>query len=313
MLFTFESYRRLLDSILECGYDVHGIEKLIISRRDGFVPKGKFVAIRHDVDYFPKRARVLAAIEAERKLATTYYIRRKFFEDDIDTIRKIAEYGHQIGYHYEEADTHQKAPNLQIERDAVGFFVGALLDLDRLGFPIKTVCAHGNPMTDVDNRQVVHLLRSKDGLDRLAFTYDRELIKAKISDQLVGDASIDITGKDFDLYIPDTGRFNPKFNLKDRIDDCPISGLSNLDHLKRILTGGEYRRIYMNMHPDRWSGNWGTWLFDFGFDMAKNLAKKLIGKSSYQGQLVGEKAKKHHRQVMKSLGEKSDETENPRS
>lgn len=313
MLFTFESYRRLLDSILECGYDVHGIEKLIISRRDGFVPKGKFVAIRHDVDYFPKRARVLAAIEAERKLATTYYIRRKFFEDDIDTIRKIAEYGHQIGYHYEEADTHQKAPNLQIERDAVGFFVGALLDLDRLGFPIKTVCAHGNPMTDVDNRQVVHLLRSKDGLDRLAFTYDRELIKAKISDQLVGDASIDITGKDFDLYIPDTGRFNPKFNLKDRIDDCPISGLSNLDHLKRILTGGEYRRIYMNMHPDRWSGNWGTWLFDFGFDTAKNLAKKLIGKSSYQGQLIGEKAKKHHRQVMKSLGEKSDETENPRS
>ncbi|MCP4569433.1 MAG: hypothetical protein GY841_17800 [FCB group bacterium] len=313
MMFTFESYRRLLDSILECGYDVHGIEKIIISRRDGFAPKGKFVAIRHDVDYFPKRAQVLAAIEAERNLATTYYIRRKFFEDDIDTIRKIAEYGHQIGYHYEEADTHQKAPNLQIERDAVGFFVGSLLDLDRLGFPIKTVCAHGNPMTDVDNRQVVHLLRSDDGLDRLAFTYDRDLIKAKISDQLVGDASIDITGKDFDLYIPDTGRFNPKFNLKDRIDDCPLSGLSNLDHLKRILTGGEYRRIYMNMHPDRWSGNWGTWLFDFGFDTAKNLAKKLIGKSSYQGQLVGEKAKKHHRQVMKSLGEKSDETENPRS
>ena len=174
MLFTYRAYRRLLDIIAESGYSVYGVEQILIARRDGTLPEGKYVAIRHDVDYFPGRALNMATIEAERKIATTYYIRRRFFDADPHLARKIAALGHQIGYHYEEVDVHQKAPNLQIARDAVGFFIGSLLDIDKLGFPIKTVCAHGNPLTDVDNRQVVHMLRDETYLERLAFTYDRD-------------------------------------------------------------------------------------------------------------------------------------------
>jgi len=186
------------------------------------------------------------------------------------------------------------------------------LDLDRLGFPIRTICAHGNPLTDVDNRQVVHLVRDKTYLDRLAFTYDREEVRVKVSDRLIGDASIDITGGDFDLYIPDTGRFNPKYNLKDRIDDCSLAGLSSLNEWRRLLAEGRHRRIYMNMHPDRWSGDPATWLFDFGFDTAKNIIKRFMGKTGYKGKLVGEKAKRHHHAVLKSIGEKSDERQDSR-
>jgi len=313
MLFTFSSYRKLLESITDNGFTICGIEQYLADRMNGNDPATKLVAIRHDVDYFPKRAVELAKIEADKGIATTYYVRRRFFENTIDQIRQIAALGHQIGYHYEEVDTHQKAPNMQVGRDAVGFFVGSLLDLDKLGFPIRTVCAHGNPMTDVDNRQVVHLLRDDDYLDKLAFTYDRDMVREKVADRLIGDASIDVTGADFDLYIPDTGRFNPSFNLKDRIDDCPISGLSNLNHLKKILTGGEYDRIYMNMHPDRWSGDIFTWFFDFVFDTIKNILKKILGKSSYQGKLVGGRAHKHHDAVMKSIGEKPDGGARPRS
>ena len=297
----------------ESGFSIHGIEKYLALRQEGFTPEGRFIAIRHDVDYFPGRACDLAAIEAEKGISTTYYIRRRFFDNNLDLIKKIAGFKHQIGYHYEEVDTHQKAPNLQIERDAVGFFIGSLLDLDKLGFPIKTVCAHGNPLTDVDNRQVVHLLRDKDFLDKIAFTYDRDEIREKISERLIGDASIDVTGEDFDLYIPDTGRFNPKFNLKDRIDNCPISGLKNLYAFRQILENGEYSRIYMNMHPDRWSGKTAVWLFDLFFDTAKNLAKKMMGSSTYKGQIVGEKAKKHHKSISKPNGESRDGSQNPRS
>jgi hypothetical protein len=307
MLFTLTSYRQLLETILSHGYAIHGIETVLIARREGRPIDGKYVAIRHDVDYFPGRALTIAAIEAEKKIAVTYYMRRRFFDANLDLVRQIAGLGHQIGYHYEEVDVHQKAPNLQVGRDAVGFFIGALLDIDKLGFPIRTICAHGNPLSDVDNRQVVHLARDETYLDRLAFTYDRAEIKAKIVDRLVGDASIDVTGDDFHLYIPDTGRFNPRYNLKDRIDRCPIAGLSDLDDLNRILSDEHCQRIYMNMHPDRWSGDWITWLFDYAFDTAKNLAKRLIGKSSYAGTLIGEKAKKHHRAVLKSMGEKPDE------
>jgi len=313
MLFTFDSYRRLLDAIRDRGYAVYGIEKILVDRFRGHVPDGKYVAIRHDVDYFPNRALTMAGIEAERKIATTYYIRRRFFDANIDLVRRLAGYGHQIGYHYEEVDTHQKAPNMQVGRDAVGFFVGSLLDIDRLGFRIRTVCAHGNPLTDVDNRQVVHLLRDKDYLDKLAFTYDPEVVKEKVSERLIGDASIDITGDDFDLYIPDTGRFNPRYNLKDRIDDCPIAGLGNLEDFIEILASGKYRRIYMNMHPDRWSGDLLTWLFDFTFDTIKNLVKRFMGKSGYSGKLVGSRAQKHHEAVIKTIEGKKDEGQGPRS
>jgi len=313
MLFTLGSYWRLLDLIDEHGYAVHGIERILTAGKHGELPEGNYVAIRHDVDYFPKRALTMAKIEADRGIAVTYYIRRRFFDDNLDLVRGISALGHQIGYHYEEVDTHQKAPNLQIARDAVGFFIGSLLDIDKLGFPIKSVCAHGNPLTDVDNRQVVHLLRDESYLDRLAFTYDTAEVKEKVSDRLVGDASIDITGNDFDLYIPDTGRFNPRYNLKDRIDDCPIAGLSNLNDMRKLLSGGQYPRIYMNMHPDRWSGDPATWLFDFAFDTAKNFVKRFMGRGSYRGKLVGSRAKKHHNSVLKSLGEKPDEGQDPRS
>ena len=288
MLFTFNSYRRLIAAILEAGYTIHGIEKILAARGEGFSPDGKYAAIRHDVDYYPKRALILAQIEAENKIATTYYIRRRFFESNIEIIREIAKLGHQIGYHYEEVDEHQKAPNNQVARDAVGFFVGALLDLDKLGFPITSVCAHGNPLSNVDNRQVVHLLRDEKFLDQLAFTYDRNIVAEKISNRLVGDASIDITGADFDVYLPDTGRFNPACNLKDHIDDCPTAGISNLQDLEAILNNPANSRIYMNMHPDRWSGDVATWLFDFCLDTAKNTVKRFMGKSGYKGRLTAQ-------------------------
>lgn len=294
MLFTFESYKRLLDTFADAGFAVHGIEKFLQARLEGFVPEGKFTAIRHDVDYYPKRALTLANIEAERKIFTTYYVRRRFFDSDehLRLIRQISDLGHQIGYHYEEVDTHQKAPNNQVARDAVGFFVGSLLDLDKLDFPIKSVCAHGNPISDVDNRQVVHLLRDEHFLDELAFTYDRDMVREKISERLIGDASIDITGKDFDIYIPDTGRFNPRYNLKDHIDNCPTAGLNSLADLRAILDNPANQRIYMNMHPDRWSGDMLTWLFDFGLDTAKNTVKRFMGTSGYKGKLVGNKTGK---------------------
>jgi hypothetical protein len=313
MLFTFDSYRRLLDLIADSGYAIYGIERILIARRDGDLPRGNFVAVRHDVDYFPKRAMTMATIESERKIAVTYYIRRRFFDTDPDLIGKIRGLGHQIGYHYEEIDIHQKAPGRQIAKSAVAYFIGSLLDIDKLGFPIRSVCAHGNPLTDVDNRQVVHLLRDQTYLDQVAAEYDRAEIKEKISDRLIGDASIDVTGDDFDLYIPDTGRFNPKYNLKDRIDGCPIAGLSSLSDLRSILTGGKYPRVYMNMHPDRWSGNVATWLFDFAFDAAKNMLKRFMGKTGYQGKLIGAKAQKHHHSTSQSQGDKPDGGPGPHS
>ncbi|MEE9442301.1 MAG: hypothetical protein V3V99_06495 [candidate division Zixibacteria bacterium] len=283
MLFSFNAYHKLIELILESGRAIVGIEKFLIDRENGKLTENQLVAIRHDVDYSPVRALKMARIETAYQIRTTYYFRRRFFDNNLDVIKQIAELDHEIGYHYEDVDTHKKAPNKQILRDALGFFIGYLLDLDKLGFNIKTICAHGDPRTDFDNRQVVYQMRKEGWLDTLAFTYDRDLVVEKITNRLVGDASIDITGDDVDIYIPDTGRFNPRYNLKDHIDNCPTVGLSNLNSLKELMNNKDYRRIYMNMHPDRWSDNMTIWLYDLVLDTGKNFIKLLIGDKIKEG------------------------------
>jgi hypothetical protein len=69
----------------------------------------------------------------------------------------------------------------------------------------------------------------------------------------------------------------------------------------------------MNMHPDRWSGDMATWLFDFAFDTFKNIVKRFMGKRGYSGKLIGSKAQKHQEAVLKSIGEKPDERPDTRS
>ena len=87
----------------------------------------------------------------------------------------------------------------------------------------------------------------------------------------------------------------------------------NIKSLEKILRDDRYRRIYMSLHPDRWSGNAAVWLFDLAFDTAKNMAKKFMGKTHYRGKIIGDKAGKHHRSMIEPVGEKPDEGPNTRS
>jgi hypothetical protein len=97
--FTHASYRALLRHIQGCGH-------VIGAFRD--VPAGgKYVILRHDVDYSPIKAVELAEIEHELgaratvflMLSSTYY--NLLSPADLRAARHIVQLGHEIGFHYD--------------------------------------------------------------------------------------------------------------------------------------------------------------------------------------------------------------------
>ena len=63
-----------------------------------------FIVLRHDVDREPKNALDFARIEADRGVASTYYVRTVEKTFDRELVREIESLGHEIGYHYEDMD-----------------------------------------------------------------------------------------------------------------------------------------------------------------------------------------------------------------
>jgi len=94
--FTLFIYKRLLKSSLNAGYSFQTVE--------GFVQEpvgGKAAVMRHDVDRLPENAFKTAKIENENNIKASYYFRIVKESYDETIIKKIADMGHEIGYHYE--------------------------------------------------------------------------------------------------------------------------------------------------------------------------------------------------------------------
>ncbi|MHA1396064.1 MAG: hypothetical protein ACTSRZ_21375 [Promethearchaeota archaeon] len=64
-------------------------------------PKDKIAILRHNVDHRPLNALKMEEIEADAEIAATYYFRSipPVFQPDI--IQRISDFGHEIGYYYE--------------------------------------------------------------------------------------------------------------------------------------------------------------------------------------------------------------------
>ena len=94
--FTLTTYKKLLQELLTSGYSFQTLQGFIKQSIDG-----KTVILRHDVDRKPGNALIIATIERDAGIKASYYFRIVKESYDEDIIRKIAEMGHEIGYHYE--------------------------------------------------------------------------------------------------------------------------------------------------------------------------------------------------------------------
>ncbi|HOM41803.1 MAG TPA: hypothetical protein PK064_12920 [Bacteroidales bacterium] len=110
MDFTLRTYNKLMETLLRQGF--------LFQTFSGFIenPGNKVVILRHDIDRKPKNALAVAKIESEYSIRGTYYFRVVPDSWDEEVIRKIAEMGHEVGYHYEDVERAIKKLKVQGSR-----------------------------------------------------------------------------------------------------------------------------------------------------------------------------------------------------
>lgn len=99
--FTYEAYRKFL-KLLKQRYKI--VPFCEVSKKED-----SFLILRHDVDASLDAALKLAKMENSLGVRATYFVlfSHKLYnllqKDDLNVLRKIAEFGHEIGLHYDVA------------------------------------------------------------------------------------------------------------------------------------------------------------------------------------------------------------------
>jgi hypothetical protein len=242
--FTLATYRELISSLV--SQDIYTVKKYILLRPQ------KGVVLRHDVDVSAEKALRMALIDHEMNVQSTYYFRYpKTFNPGILT--KIAEMGHEIGYHYEVLDKTQG--NID---EAMKIFRKEL-DLFREYVDVSTVSMHGGVLTKYDNREIwKHNSFSEYGL--LGEPY----------------ISIDYSKT---RYFTDTGRdWSGKYAVKDTVERSRsvTEMIKNTPDLRDFLKNHRSELFMITIHPKRWSVTEMEWWSEFIIQSIKNRGKSLI-------------------------------------
>ncbi len=250
--FTVAKYQELCETIVESEYTTLTFSRYFSSKT---VPE-KFIILRHDVDRKPENALEMAELENDLGITSTYYFRMK---EDIfipRIIRRIANMGHEIGYHYEVLD---KARG-DIEK-AIRIFEDELKEFRKI-YDVKTICMHGNPLSKWVNKDIWKKYDFRDF-------------------GIIGEPylSIDYTKV---LYLTDTGRrWNSKFSVKDVVDanvNQSNEKIKSTDDIMNMIIEGHVDQMCILTHPERWSDGFGTWLKELVWQNVKNVGKAILVK-----------------------------------
>ena len=256
--FTITSYQSLLDTLQAQPYTFQTFAHYL--KAAAKTP----LILRHDVDLLPHNSLRFAKIQAERGIQATYYFRAVPQSYDEAIIRRIAELGHEIGYHYETMD-HCRG---DVDK-AYDAFCQNLKKFRKLA-SIETISMHGSPLSKYDNRTIWQ-------------KYDYKSLG------LIGEPYFDI---DFNTlyYLTDTGRRwdGHLFNVRDKATaDNPLTNPeflqlrfhSTQDIISTIDKGHFPKQAMLNFHPQRWHDKPLPWLKELIWQNVKNVGKYLLVKS----------------------------------
>lgn len=271
--FNLQLYIKLITKLLENGYKFYPFK---IYRS---VSNKKIVILRHDIDRMPQNALKMAEIEAKLGVYGTYYFRINNGKVYDQTIKKIVELGHEVGYHYEEIYTtvrKQRRSAIKgnfiyafrgsrkflleenIKREAYELFKKNLSKMRNIT-EIKTIAMHGNPISRYDNKIMWD-------------DYDYKMLG------IVGEPYFDINWNDFG-YLTDTGRhWNKEIgNIRDKVNSrFKLKFKSTNDMIKNIDKLPD--KIMFTIHPERWSDNLWIWTKQLIAQNFKNIIKVIISR-----------------------------------
>lgn len=121
---------------------------ILRAAQNGNLSNDRFINLKHDVETSPSKALDLARIEHKYGHCATYYVQAYLMTDTNKYIfAQIQEMGHEVTYHHDVMDGGKG--NLQ---QALVIYKQNLDKFCRLGFSVETVCQHGNPVSDFENR-----------------------------------------------------------------------------------------------------------------------------------------------------------------
>lgn len=248
--FTLEKYQELCQVLRE-KYRICTVFEYLSEK-----PEGKIAIVRHDVDRKINNSLHMAEHEHALGIRSSYYFRYPFtFKPDI--ITKIKNLGHEIGYHYEVLSKTKGDYS-----KAIVLFESELAEFRKL-FPVTTICMHGSPFSKYDNRDLWN-----------RYDYHRY--------EIIGEAFLSFEQKNTGLrYLTDTGRtWSGKESLRDVIrvpsENDNLVCLDSTDDLIEWIAGGGGKKLYLTVHPERWSANKGEWLMWSFLDFGMNIGKKIL-------------------------------------
>jgi hypothetical protein len=139
--FTHATYRKLLQHIRDCGHHICPLRS---------VPgAGKYVILRHDIDYSVVKAVELAEIESEFGIRATYFLMLSstyynlLGAEHLRAARRLVALGHEIGFHY-DTDVLESGSE---ERQAEQIVRQARFLSDLLEAPVTSVAQHNPSVT----------------------------------------------------------------------------------------------------------------------------------------------------------------------
>ena len=247
--FTLSSYSKLLDQIRTSAYEFITFQQFC-ERPDR---EQKWCILRHDVDRLPWNAVKMSDIEREKGIKASYYFRVAKEAYNQNVIKRIVEAGHEAGYHYEDMDlaSGDKIKAYELFKTHLEHF--------RSFYDVKTICMHGSPLSQYDNRDIWKEYDYKDH-------------------GIIGEPYYDL---DFNnvFYVTDTGRKwnNSEVSVRDKVKTPFNIEIQNIQHFINRLKAGELPdKIMINTHPNRWFDESYLWVKELVMQNIKNQIKKVI-------------------------------------
>lgn len=211
---------------------------LTISEIPNLTDSDKWIALKHDVETDVKKAVQIAKIEHAEGIRATFYVQSYLVDKNIELLRMIQDMGHEVTYHYDVLDSN--AGNM---KEALREFSLTVEKFENLGFPVTSVCPHGNPVMNRNGWS-----SNKD------FFRDSNVTKSfsEIFDVVVqGKEKI----KSNYVYISDAGF---SFKIIDDITNNDLkksydSEVNEMSELIKVSNGSA--SVIISTHPHRWNTN----------------------------------------------------------
>jgi hypothetical protein len=278
MDFTLKTYIKILEALHLQGFQFSPFRDYIYNQtlftlnvNSETANPEQLAVLRYDVDAFPNNSLDFARIQHHMGIRGTYYFRVVPESWDEQIIGKIASMGHEVGYHYETMDSVNAKCKMQKTKgkkeDNVDMaYEEFCMNLEKFRkiVPVETICMHGSPRSEFDNKDIWK-------------KYDYKALG------LIAEPYFDI---DFNkvFYLTDTGRRwdGWRVSMRDKVpqqEEWVRKGWvfhSTQDIINAAMEDRLPYPLMMTFHPQRWTDKPIPWLKEWVMQGVKNEVKRAM-------------------------------------